>query len=516
MDKINRQLNSGRFDNSINVIDATGKHLTPSYFHRAKGLVKNGRAKWVDDKTIQIISAVTQAITQTFPEYLTGKGMKPPYIQKSMALADKFHAMLCNDSPSTEVIAEFINDVKRNGVKGDSTGWGENATKTAYQFLDKYAEFCGEASLFAAAYRKHICETFEEPARNAVNGYKKAMVFIPEDTEIDPYFLDGLSNDEFVTAFKALQQLVYDIYEEIERTSPFDWGWQGWQDIAAYGVWHNRIWGLLGVLAEIGHLDGNILVVDKKKLNDHDIAKQQNQLNSKAKANMIIAGFMDMGLLIEGFDDKKAETFMVSCPDTPNLITVLNAYFKERRRECCKCRKADVYPCMKDCYVTFVGHHKQIFSYRFVEQHPPNTHDTEVLFMAVTDSAPEALRKIQYYLHDEATKHGYKIPPWTPAHGGSIQYWNYTDNWGSKMWLTVSSGTSWMDFFYMLSMNKWTLKTKFKRILKKYPDKADWLDSTYPGMFNRSDGTLIMQNPTFEDVEIILEFYKLENNIKPL
>ena len=503
MEKNNMQPNIKGFDNHINVIDTTGRHLNPSYIHRAKGLVKNGRAEWVDDKTIRMVAPLTKNNQQTFLEYLTEKGVKQATIEKYMRLADKLQT-----APN---IGDFINDVQHNGLSGDGIGPGSGAVKIAYQLMDAYADFCGESSAVATAYHQHLRQTFEDPARQAVNGYKKAVVFIPDDAKIDPYFLDGLSNDEFIAAFKALQQLVYGIYEEIERTSPFEWGWQGWQDMAAYGIWHNRIMGLLGAFTEAGHLDGDTLVVSKKKLYSHDIVKKQNQINNRAKANMIIAGLMDMGLTIEGFDDKKTDTFTVSCSDTPNLITVLNAYFKERRRECCKCHKADMYPCTDNCDVTIVGHHKQIFSYRFVECRP-RTHDTEVFMTAVTDSAPAELRDILIYLHDEAVKHGYRIPPWTPTYGGFIQHCSYGDNWGSKMWLTVGSGTSWMDFFYTQGIKPWVLKTVFKRIFIKYPQEAKMLVNRFPAAF-ADDGVFTLENPSLDDVKAVLELYKLENNI---
>ena len=511
MDKNNKQVDSGKFDNHINVIDATGNHLNPSYLHRAKGLVKNGRAEWVDEKTIRIIAAPVQDNAQTFLEYLTESGEKQTYIDQCTVLFAQWEAMNSSNAPTVKIIAMFLDNVWHKGILGDGVKAGLGAEKSTYRFLDDYAEFMGESSLFAGAYREHIRQVFEEPARNAVNGYKKAIVFIPEDTKIDPYFLDGLTNHEFVIAFRALQQLVYGIYEEIERTSPFEWGWQGWQDKIAvggscggYGVWHNRIMGLLGAFADAGHLDGDVLVVDKKKFVHHDAVKNLK----KARTNMITASFMDMGLSIEGFDDKKAGTFTVSCLDTPHLIMVLFSYCKKRpQRDCCKCVEDG--PCHEDCSLMSVDHHHHIFSYRFVEAHSQQTNDMEVFFLAVTDSAPEALREIQFYLHEEAAKYGFAITPPT-TYQGSIQYMKHGK---AKPWLLVGSGTSRTDFFYAQQTNKWTLKTEFKRIFKKHPDKADELAKMFPEDF-RGEGMFTLQNPTLDDVKAVLEIFKLEHNIK--
>lgn len=44
-----------KFDNHVNVIDPDGYPHNQTYLRRAKGLVKNGRAEWVDEKTIKIL-----------------------------------------------------------------------------------------------------------------------------------------------------------------------------------------------------------------------------------------------------------------------------------------------------------------------------------------------------------------------------------------------------------------------------------------------------------------------------
>jgi len=44
-----------KFDNHVNVIGSNGQPQNPTYLRRAKGLVKNERAEWVDDKTIRML-----------------------------------------------------------------------------------------------------------------------------------------------------------------------------------------------------------------------------------------------------------------------------------------------------------------------------------------------------------------------------------------------------------------------------------------------------------------------------
>jgi len=200
--KMEDSLMNNIFDNKINVIDITGKHLHPSYTHRAKGLVKNGRAEWVDEKTIRLVG-------DTFHEYLTKNGAKPAYIEKNISLENALQA--------ADSIADFLSGIWHGGLKGDGKGAGLGAEQDAYRFLDEYASYCGDSSEFADAYSRHINDVFEQPAKKAVAAYKRAIRIIPDDVVIDPYYLHGLSNNEYVTAFRALQELIHDKLYKLEN-----------------------------------------------------------------------------------------------------------------------------------------------------------------------------------------------------------------------------------------------------------------------------------------------------------
>jgi len=56
LDKCNISNASEPDNRVITVIDKNSIKCNPTYLRRAKGLVKNGRAKWVDDTTIQLLS----------------------------------------------------------------------------------------------------------------------------------------------------------------------------------------------------------------------------------------------------------------------------------------------------------------------------------------------------------------------------------------------------------------------------------------------------------------------------
>ncbi|MCL2546431.1 MAG: hypothetical protein FWE06_04460 [Oscillospiraceae bacterium] len=173
---------------------------------------------------------------------------------------------------------------------------------------------------------------------------------------------------------------------------------------------------------------------------------------------------------------------------------------------------------MDDCPQSYVSNHFLfgLASYRYVQAFSSEKHDTEIFFKAFTDGAPEELRKILFYLHGEAGNHGYRIKPWTTCHGGSLRYFNYDDNWGSKTWLPVGRGTYWGDAYYTMQSGKWAIKAMplFKRIFEKHPDKATELRQRFSEAFCGNE--ICFNNPSLDDVTFILECYKLEHNIESL
>ena len=51
---LNKDISENR---TITVIDTTGQPQNPTYLRRAKGLVKNGRAEWIDENTIRLFES---------------------------------------------------------------------------------------------------------------------------------------------------------------------------------------------------------------------------------------------------------------------------------------------------------------------------------------------------------------------------------------------------------------------------------------------------------------------------
>ena len=437
---------------------------------------------------------------QDFLDYLVGKGKKQDYIKACKGLLGAFQSKLKDKSPTAEIINAF--------VRGRWSGYVKKDRET-YQILNDYADFC-EAGfpVFASAFNEHIRETFEGEARKATKTYKDAIAIIPQDTTIDPDFLGGLTNGEFVEAFKSLQEIIYAIYKDIERGSPFDWGWSDWKALEVGGLNHNRVMRILEALAGSGHVDGTSLVVDKKSFGGYGVCKPM------AKAKQMLNGFMNMGFQIEGLDNKKSDIFTVSYPDTPQIIPVLFSYFRNGRNDC-------------HC----------VFSYRFVEDSAAQNRET--FFLAKTDGEPEQRREIYYWLYDEAVKHGFS--PTGYEHMGCYLYKK-----GSKEWLLLGSGSSYHEDEFLHSPNYMiAAKVKFHRVFQTHPEDINKLLKRFPESVGRpwdwcfcknsgdcknrvmieKDGRdyhhcctktyFYFHDPDFDDVESILELYKLENNIKP-
>jgi hypothetical protein len=390
--------------------------------------------------------------------------------------------------------------------------------------LSEYADFCEIFDpLFSSAFHSYIRETFEGETRKAMKAYKDSMVFIPVGTKINPVHLNGLSNEEFVSAFKALQDFLYAVYDEIECSSPFDWGFPSWNDLTWYGLIHNRVVMVLNALVECSHAENNVLVVDKQRFTAHAKQRIDEQVVCRPpkKTKLLLDGLNNMGMHIEGYDDADVPVFGVSFPGNPNVVAVLCSYFKERNPK--------------------ITNHIRYFSYRFVQE--PATQNYETFFLAKTDGEPKHLREMYYWLYDEAMKYGF-------APTGEEKIYCYLYKKGTKEWLLLGKGSSYHEEEFLHSVNHTiSLKFAFPKIYHTHPEKIKWLKKRFPSSFatrwggcykckekkgkletckhrvmiNQDNpktgcvkGYFYFHDPTFDDVKEILEMYKLENNIKPL
>ena len=410
----------------INVIDEQGNALAPTYPKRAKYLVKHGRARADGDGAIILLTPPKNMTAikhkDSFAAHLTERKRAHKTITEHMRLFD----VLGDTKPTTEELGSFV-----WGKQGTWHGSGELTAR--WRFLDEFAAFCeaqepgGQADyelpIFAAAIRTLIHDHFEGDAWRAVTKYKQEIVFIPEGTKIDPQYLNGLGNDEFVTAFKTLQELIYGIYEGIEQGSPFEWGWPDYRGLTVYGINHDRVMRVFEPLS-YGELVSDMLVVDKKDYFAYDANKPQD------RAIMLLKGFAQHGFHIAGLEDKKSSVFTVSCPDSPNVMQVVQSYFRRRLNleNCHNC--AD--DCMEQehCYSTNYHRHTKLISHRFVEVSEKvdvyvpwsMAEAAKAEFLARTDCLPVNLRQTHYDIYQDACKVGIWTEPFYDMFKGAIVY----------------------------------------------------------------------------------------------
>jgi hypothetical protein len=511
----------------IDVIDEQGYALAPTYPRRAKYLIKHGRARAKGDNTIVLLGPpkdmTVAKYREAFAAYLTERKRAQKTIDEHMRLFDVF-----GDTPPTaEKIGIFC-----WGNPGTWFGSGELTAR--WRFLDEFAGFCEaqgvtgqtgyELPIYAAAIRTFIHDHFEGDAWRAVTKYKQEIVPIPEGTLIKSQFLNGLTNDGFVTAFRALQELIYGIYEGIEQGSPFEWGWPDWRGLGVYGINHDRVLRAFESLS-YGELVNGSLVVDKKDYFASDHHKPQD------RAVMLLKGITQHGFYIEGLEDKKAPVFTVSCIDTPDVMRVVQSYFRSRPNPE-GCRKCDE-DCMEQehCYSTNYYRHTKLVSHRFVEtgegadvQAPFSMAEAgKAEFLARTDFLPDGLRQTHYALYHDACKVGIWAEPFYDMFNGAIVY---------------AKGT-WKKHTRLVFWDSNNIAVRLERVFTKHADKTAMLEARFPGIFaqkrrNCADckpeckhrhlginpwcgyTEFYFNNPTHDDVMFVWELFKLDNNIKPV
>ena len=443
---------------------------------------------------------------QEFLNYLTEKGRKQAYVNTLDWRLKHIYDALQIQPTSAKVIDNLVRRVWSGYASRD---------KAVYRFLNDYADFC-EADFpeFTAAFHGHVRETFEGEARKAMRAYKNAFVYIPKDTKIASHFLDGITNNRFVNAFKSLQEVIYTIYDNIECGSPFEWGWPAWDGITAEGLNHNRVIMIFDALAESSSIDGDMLIVDKK------LFGKQKICTPLSKTKLMLNKLADIGFFINKLDDKDSPVFTLSYSDAPDFITVLYAYFTKERTD---------------------KNHVNAFSYRFVEDHAVQTHET--FFLAKTDGEPKELRDIYYWHYDEAKKHGF-LPQEREYEG--LHCYEYKK--GSKRWeLFLGSNNSYHESDFLHSPPyAISAKVQLCRVFHTHPQITDDLKRKFPDTFRNTftncrfertkncgetckrriittinnreyvhcgGSYLYFHDPTFDDVKMIYELYKLENNI---
>jgi len=411
--------------------------------------------------------------------------------------------------------------------------WRIQDIKKAYAFLLEYAnQIEKQEPDIADTLRAGYQLSFENKAREGVMESIRQIVKIPDDTKIDPKFLNGISNHDFVMAFATLQEFLLDCYHDIAR-APFEWGYPASHKKfstgpAFYG--DSRLRRMISTLFSCGEFDGHVLTVDKKAF-----LKNVYQSTSKETA-LMLEGFANMGLMVEGFDDKSESLFYISFPDNANVLAIFRLFFSDG--ECRKC--ADDCSHMGSCYWNYPVTKNTSFSYRFFEDRVTQTHEPE--FLIVLDYMADNLREIHFWLYEEAKKCGFDFDHFDATAYGNMLY--RKGGWGTKNMPLVGVYDIAGD---RLEENKFMAHTTFKRIFKTHPEEIAKLMEKFPDAIGNHaydcpsycDKTAVatckrvhqykmgdveyhscgyqsflFMEPTFDDVKLIIELWKLENRIK--
>ena len=453
---------------------------------------------------------------QEYLDFLTKKRRTRDF-EKVAYMLGWLEARLVSGTPIIEAVDELIRDMWGGYVSRD---------KNTFQILSDYAEFCKDSyPAFYDGFCEYVRQTFEGDARKAVLAFRDGMVFIPDGVKIADEYLYDMTEQEYIAAFRALLKFLCKVYNAVAESSPFEWGWPDWKELTFEGIVHNRVIMTLHAMVQSGHVENNVLIVDKERF--VEFCKKA----SLGNVDLLLKGFCEYGMDIIGLDDKSPCLLVslshcdekksydqegcfraVEIPNNQNIVAVLWSYFTR--------------PDKGDGHIRY-------FSYRFVEDPTTQTHET--LFLAKADSEPTHIREIYYWNYAEAVRHGF-IPM------GEEKIFCYLFKKRSKEWLLLGKGSSYHEEEFLHSVD-YTISAKFAfpKSFHKYPGKIAELKRRFPSAFatrwgvchsckadlheckHRIDsgtgfrcmrGIHFFHNPSFEDVKFMLELYKLEYNIK--
>jgi len=347
---------------------------------------------------------------------------------------------------------------------------------------------------------------FEEIAKEAASSRKKLILLIPDNIKVDPKHLGKLTNEQFISAFRDLQKFIIKLYGEIEKC-PFDWGYPDFETTDGY---YNRLTDFLFSFVFCGAYNEGTLNVDMKKFAKFSVIKRHK------KADSMIKCFNKNGLIIDGYD-RKSLSFTVTYPKNPDVIVVLNTYVYALGKNALHWSAREM--CMWN------------FSYRFIEDSSMQKYET--VFHTKMDLSSEKIKKIQYWLHEEAEEYGYKINVSHPYEKNCIQYQKGVKSFllaGEKEIKGVPVIFSKVIFRNVFENNKETilkLNAKFPEVFKsnctmcngsKTKDSKCSMRICYDiegkQQKNCAYRSFIFYNPKLEDIKIILDLFLLENNIK--
>ena len=377
---------------------------------------------------------------QKYSEYLLKKTKNAKVIDDNLRLFGVLEETISKSGVKApadvneKIVADFI----------DCLGWSMVERQKGFDFIDGFASFIrsGQTELnpIADAISAFSMRWFEDSGKTAASSRRKTIVPIPADAVIDSRCLAGLTNAQFVDAFSELQKLVCAMYDDIGK-DPFGWGYPDFYTTEGY---YNILIDFLFGFVTAGNCADGVITVKGKDFRSLTSVKRHK------KHETVIAGLNKMGFDISGFD-KKATVFTVAYPTNPHVVTVLNSYVSN----------------LDETSASWsMGTPRYSLSHRFIED--AATQKYETVFHAAMDLSSERLRQMQYWLHGEAEKYGFKIDNARPLDKNCICYQK-----GSKQFLLVGEREyDGADGIYS--------KVIFRDVFEKERDKMAELSRRFP------------------------------------
>ncbi|MHB1150853.1 MAG: hypothetical protein ACYCWE_11215 [Eubacteriales bacterium] len=221
---------------------------------------------------------------------------------------------------------------------------------------------------------------------------REKLIAIPDDFLIDPNRLNGLTNEEYITAFRYLQETVAAIYDDI-ITSLEAWGYtlEPYDGSVSPGDYNlssrERLADVLEAIGTLGLLKNDSLIVS--------IAAYKEKVKKHKKNQLILEGLQNFGFEIDG-TQKGSTEYNISFLDNPHVPAVFKSYM-QAATEAMAPTKQTLHCAMKALFGCFF--------YRLIEDKSKQMYNT--IFLVMTDTFTPEARDMCMTLYDEAERLGY-------------------------------------------------------------------------------------------------------------
>jgi len=440
---------------------------------------------------------------QGYTAYLARKKSSDKLTDERIGLLDRFNAIIAqNGITEIERIGEVeIVELMRPWNVSGRRNFLHNIAK----FLNDYVAYIrkeNHAQLPLADFIENYYRSgFEAYGKSAAERRRENILLAPAEFTVNPEYLSNMDNARFVDAFKELQEFVARCYEDIER-APFEWGYPDYETTDGY---YNRVMDILVSIGLHGTYADRGITVDGTKFFANSLIKRNK------KIELMVKGFVDMGLHFEGFG-KKAQSFRVFYPDNPDVIEVLCAYM------------SNIVTSLPEKDWAW-GKPFHSLSYRFVEDTATQNHNR--LFLAEMDYASETMREIGEWLYAEAGRYGFSLDPKEWMEKDCMLYKK-----GSKRFLLVRNGDKGVESktIFRTTLTDKRMEALYAKFPETFAQSCGYcnnrqnkpcsmrIEHTLPGktVHNCAYHSFWFKGITLDDAKAILELFVVENKLKPI